>query len=93
MASGSYTWYLDSAEGMGASNSTTGPTTSVQACLAACDKDGACAAVVMGGMTSATSKPSSCVLLKGDTTPGVFKRSVTKTVASKLNLEALFPAT
>jgi hypothetical protein len=92
MASGSYTFYLDDAEGVGASNTTASQATTVHDCLAACDKDGACAAAVMRGVTSFTANPNECVLLRGDTTPGLFKRSMTKTVVSRLDLSVLFSA-
>lgn len=87
LSTGSYTFWRDSAAGVGSDVSTTGPTTSVRACLAACDMDGECAAAVMGGVTGPGSVPSSCRLVKGNTAPATFIRSMTKTVVTRLRLE------
>lgn len=89
-ASGAYTFWKDFADGIGADTRTVGPTTSLQACLAACDAEGDCAAAVMKGLTSPSSVPTSCVLVKGDVTPATFKRSMTKAVVSRLRLEDIF---
>jgi hypothetical protein len=89
-ASGAYTFWKDSADGIGADTSTVGPTISLQACLAACDAEGGCAAVVLKGLTSPSSVPTSCVLVKGDITPATFKRSMTKAVVNRLHLEDIF---
>lgn len=89
LSSGSYTFWKESATGLGAS-ATVGPTTSVQACLNACDSDFDCAAVAMTGVSSASmaAAPGSCSLIKGDTTIATFKRSVTKAVVTRLDLSA-----
>jgi hypothetical protein len=90
LSTGAYTFWLDSAAGVGSDVSASGPTTSVRACLAACDANGECAAAVMGGITGPASAPSSCVLVKGNTMPATFIRSMTKTVVSRLRLEDVF---
>jgi hypothetical protein len=90
MASGAYTFWLDTAGGIGADHSTTVNATSGQECLSACDSASECAAAVMKGITGVTSTPSSCVLLKGDSTPATFKRSMAKAVVTRLGLAALF---
>jgi len=92
LASGAYTFWKTDAFGIGADNSTSGTTTSIQACLTSCDKDGQCAAVVMKDVTSAESVPSTCTMLKGDLTPATFKRSVTKAVTTRLSVSSLFAA-
>lgn len=84
LASGSYTFWKETAAGVGAS-STAGPTSSLQACLSACDADAACAAVAISGATSdAAAAISGCSLIKGDSRVAQFKRSVTKAMATKL---------
>lgn len=88
LASGSYTFWAETAAGVGASTSA-GPTSSGSACLSACDNDGACAAVAMSGVKpSLADAISSCSLIKGDSTVAQFKRSVTKAVATKLQVSA-----
>lgn len=87
LASGSYTFYKDSAEGIGAAViAVTEPVGSIQACLNLCDADPRCAAAVMTGVAAIGDVPTACSLVRGDTTVGVFKRSVTKTVLSRLSL-------
>jgi hypothetical protein len=45
----------------------------------------------MTGITAVSSTPTACSLIKGDTRVATFKRSVTKTVVSRLEVSALFP--
>ena len=73
LSSGSYTFWKESATGLGAASSAVSAA-SVQACLDACDSDAECAAVAMTGITSATAAPASC--------------SVTKAVVTKLDVSA-----
>jgi phosphoribosyl-AMP cyclohydrolase len=89
LASGSYTFWKEAAGAAIGKSSTAGPTTSVQACLSACDTDAECAAVAMTGITALNSTPGSCSLIKGDTTVATFKRSLTKAVATRLELSAV----
>ena len=91
LASGSYTFWAETAAGVGASSSP-GPTSSGSACLSACDSDGACAAVAMAGVKASLADGiDSCSLIKGVNTVAQFKRSVTKTVATKLQVSAALP--
>jgi len=86
LASGSYTfWSKETAANFGTTK-TTVSAANAQACLSACDSDFDCAAVAMTGATSMTASPITCQLIKGDKSIAVFKRSLTKTVASKLSL-------
>jgi hypothetical protein len=88
LASGSYTFWKETAVGVGAA-SPGGPTSSLQACLSACDLDNNCAAVAITGATSdAAAAIGSCSLIKGDSTVAQFKRSVTKAVATRLQVAA-----
>lgn len=95
LPSGSYTFFMDT----GATPSgvpTVGiqyappalATSSIQACLTACDDDYLCAGVWMTGVISPNQSngPSSCTLIKGDATNGVFKRSMTKANVARLIL-------
>lgn len=90
LSTGAYTFWRDNAAGVGSDVSTTGPTTSVRACLAACDTNSECAAAVMGGISGPASAPSSCVLVKGNTAPATSIRSMTKAVVTRLRLEDVF---
>jgi len=83
LASGSYTFWSDSAVGIGKS-ATDVDTTSFQGCLNACDHAEACAAVAMTGVTAANAPITTCQLIEGDNTIATFKRSVTKVVTSRL---------
>jgi hypothetical protein len=85
LASGSYTFWWGQAAGIGASNESA-PTTSVQACLSACDRDHRCAAVAMTGVTAVGAPITSCSLIRGDSTLATFKRSVTRVVPNRLGL-------
>lgn len=89
LASGSYTFWKETAGATIGMSSSAGPTSSIQACLSACDTDAECAAVAMTGITAVDSIPASCSLIKGDTTVATFKRSVTKTVVSRLEVSAV----
>jgi len=90
LSSGTYTFYRDDASGIGASFAA-GNTASVDACLASCDALSRCAAVVMTDVTGFDSVPSTCTLVMGDGRVGVFKRSVTKTVVSRLTVPPMLP--
>lgn len=95
LSSGSYTFYQETVQcGAPATSCTvdgmnvekvTSPTATptFQGCLDVCDKDGECAAVSMIGVpllwTSTTSLLTACWKIKGDSTAGTFKRSLTKT--------------
>jgi hypothetical protein len=86
LASGAYTfWARDDATGVGATITTTNPVTSVTVCLSLCDADRECAAAVMTGITTADSAPTACKLVRGDSSVGVFKRSMTRTVVDRLS--------
>jgi len=85
LASGSYTFWSDSAVGIGKST-TDIDTTSFQGCLNACDRAEACAAVAMTGVTAANATITTCQLIEGDDTIATFKRSVTKVMTSRLAL-------
>lgn len=92
LATGSYTFWQDSATAVGASQTPINADT-VQGCLSACDADSSCAAVVMTGLSSSSttaSKPDSCSLVRGVGSIAIFKRSVTKAVANRLTLAAVF---
>lgn len=92
LASGSYTFWKDDGSMIGYSSRPVDGVTSFQKCLSACDLDGACAAVVMTGMTTAQSAPASCSKVYGYSGIAVFKRSMTKTVVTRLRLEDVLPA-
>lgn len=86
LASGAYTfWARDDAAGVGATITTTNPVASITACLSLCDVDRECAAAVMTGITTADSAPTACKLVRGDSSVGVFKRSMTRTVVDRLS--------
>jgi hypothetical protein len=44
--------------------------------------------VAMSGVTAVDSTPTGCSLIKGDTRVATFKRSVTKTVVTRLEVSA-----
>lgn len=85
LASGSYTFWWESLGGIGTSTTPVN-TTSLKACLSACDNVEECAAVAMTGVTAVTAPISTCHLVKGDSTLATFKRSVTRVVTSRLTL-------
>lgn len=59
----------------------------LQGCLNLCDLDKLCAGVgIIGLNADAITK---CKLIKGDTTPGTFKRTVTKTDVARLGTSTL----
>lgn len=90
LASGAYTfWPRDDATGVGASSTLTPPVSSVGACLSLCDADRECAAAVMTGVTTADAAPAECRLVKGDSSVGVFKRSMTRTVVERLSRSSI----
>lgn len=85
LASGSYTVWRDDADAVGASQ-TPVAAASLQDCLTACDISNDCAGVAMmtDGGTDVTAALSSCNLIRGDSTVGTFKRSMTRVVTSRL---------
>jgi hypothetical protein len=91
LASGSYTFWADAGAGVGIEITPPGPTTTAAACLSACDTNAACAAVAMTSVTGMNAQLDSCRLSKGVNTVAQFKRSVTKTVATKLQVSAAVP--
>lgn len=86
LSSGSYTFWKGADGTTWGKSSADGVATSIEACLASCDIDVKCAAVVMGGVTTATSTPSSCKKIYGDDTAGAAKRSATRVNIAKLIL-------
>lgn len=92
LPSGSYTFYAETADsGLGSAQAPVS-TTSLNACLAACDSDGGCAAVAMTGVAAGDSDTiATCKKISGDTTVAAFKRSVTKAVVTKLSKTAAAP--
>jgi hypothetical protein len=91
LASGSYTFWKDAGAGaatvqIGSEITLAVTPADATACLSACDKNPACAAVAMTGATSMTATPITCKLIKGDSTVAKFKRSVTRTVVGQLEL-------
>jgi len=86
LASGSYTFWKDTPDGMGMYMQEVTGITTVQQCLSACDQAGSCAAVVMTGLDTPTSQPTSCSQIYGNSRIAVFKRSMTKTVVTRLRL-------
>jgi hypothetical protein len=92
LPSGSYTFYPEDGAGIGDQN-TSGPTTSGQACLDACDGDADCAGVVIVGALSdlsaaLTANDKACKLIKGKTDYGTGMRTVTKTDITMLQMPA-----
>ncbi len=85
LASGSYTVWRDDTAGVGASQTPVSAAT-VQDCLTACDLSSTCAGVAMMtyGSTDVSAAIASCSLIKGDSTVGTFKRSMTRVVTSRL---------
>jgi hypothetical protein len=98
LASGSYTFYQETAAcaateascvGVG-QTSTRVTAATIQACLDICDRDGECAGASVTGVPAlwAGALPAAtivtCHLVKGDGSPGTGKRSVTKTVVTRL---------
>jgi hypothetical protein len=85
LASGSYTIWRDSGEGVGATQTPVSAAT-FQDCLTACDISSTCAgiAVVTNGGAFLTAAVVSCSLIKGDSSVGTFKRSVTRVVVGRL---------
>jgi hypothetical protein len=88
LASGAYTFWWQSAAGIGAAT-TPVITSSFQACLTACDSNPTCAAVAMTGVTTSKAPVQACSLIKGDSTLATFQRSVTKVNTSRLVLPAV----
>jgi hypothetical protein len=90
-ASGSYTFWQDDSTGVGATRTLVPDVTTVQQCLDACDAAGesSCAGVIMTGVTAPASAPTTCHKVYGNSTAAVYKRSVTKTVVTRLQLEDL----
>jgi hypothetical protein len=86
LASGSYTFWKDDASVIGV-KSVAVSNVNFQQCLSACDLDGGCAAVWMTGLTGPQSTPTSCRKVYGSSDIAVFKRSMTKTVVTRLKLE------
>lgn len=88
LPSGSYTFWPETfvAGSLGTSQDifSTLVTSTLPACLAACDNDAGCAAVAMTGVNRANDNITSCKTIKGDTTIAAFKRSVTRAVVSQL---------
>lgn len=85
LASGSYTVWRDDASGVGASQTPVSAAT-LQDCLVACDLSNTCAgvAVMTDDSTGVGASLTSCSLIKGDSTVGTFKRSMTRVVTSRL---------
>lgn len=92
MSSGTYTFYKDDSAGIGAAATRMGPVSSIQDCLSLCDRDGGCALAVMTGITTSTSAPTDCRLMKGDSTVGTFKRGMIKTNLDRLSLVGVLGA-
>lgn len=86
LASGSYTFWKDAGASVGKSQDVVPNIATYAACLSACDSDAACAAVVMTDVSAATGAASSCKLVKGESAVAQFKRSVTKTVVTQLEV-------
>lgn len=55
----------------------------LQDCLSACDDNTLCAGVVIRQASNSANTPKTCVLIFGDTTIGVFKRSMTRADTSR----------
>jgi hypothetical protein len=90
LASGSYTFWVDDAAGVG-HVVTEAAADSVKACIVACELADDCAAVVMKGLASNStmdSRPNTCSLVKGDGRVAQFKRSMAKAVVTRLSVSA-----
>jgi len=91
LSSGSYTFWKEVATTLGATRELVNNVGSVQACLNACDNDFDCAAVAMTGTPNdMKAAPTTCAMIKGDKTIAAFKRSMTKAVATRLELGVAF---
>lgn len=86
-ASGLYSWYQDpNALSIGIQTAApgAGSFTAVQQCLDACDDDPLCVGVMIKAAADPLNTPKMCVLIFGDTTLGVFKRSMTRADTARL---------
>jgi hypothetical protein len=86
LVSGSYTFWGETVADGALGTLVDNAAATVTGCLAACDSDAACAAVLMAGVTDSSDNitASSCKLVRGTTTVAQWKRTVTKTAVSKL---------
>lgn len=90
--SGMYSWYQDpNAASIGIQRTATNASsfTVIQDCLDACDDDSLCVGVIMKSASNPVNTPKNCVLIRGDTTLGVFKRSVTRADTARLAIPPL----
>lgn len=83
LESGTYTFWQDDSAGIGNSTATV-TTTSFATCLSTCDRDQQCAGVTFTGYNATTAAVATCSMIKGDTTVASFKRTVMRTVTSRL---------
>jgi hypothetical protein len=86
-SSGIFTWYQDpNHPSIGIQSAAPGVSAFVTAqdCLDACDDDGWCVGVIMLPTAQPENIPKTCVLIRGDTTPGVYKRSMTRADIARL---------
>lgn len=82
---------VDTIYGTSAAPTNAASFTKIQECLSACDEEagGICAGVFMYVASTGTPEADtakSCKLIHGDTTPGVFTRTLVKTQLSNLAL-------
>jgi hypothetical protein len=90
VSAGVYTWWRDDwFNEIGTQTAPAGASafTTIQDCLDACDDAGYnCAGVVLRPASDPTFTPKTCLLISGDTTLGLTKRSMTRTVVAQLAL-------
>jgi hypothetical protein len=89
-SSGQYTWWLDSnfdSIGTQTAPANVNSFTTLQDCLDACDDAGAvCAGVRLRPSSTPSLTPRNCLLIKGDMTLGVNKRSMTRADVTRMAL-------
>jgi hypothetical protein len=91
-SSGIYTWYQDpNHPTIGIQSAAPGASafTTAQDCLDACDDDGWCAGVILLPTAQPENTPKTCLLIRGDATTGVHKRSMTRADIARLTLPAI----